>query len=178
MKEGERMSEKLIEEARELCEKATPAPWRWEVIKAGKCIRLENDRDVVMGFERYGMSCAAPTFNVDGIMERADVLAKSILGKEHHVGFDDYIDHPDAAFIEKSRSLIPELCDALEKAEEQLAESQRREAAAIAQIRRTCQNCKYWRPKEAKICIAPYGAPCGLSRREAWKWRGAQEDER
>lgn len=39
-------------------------------------------------------------------MVRADKLAKSYPGKEHHVGFDDFIDHPDALFIAHAKQDI------------------------------------------------------------------------
>lgn len=106
-----------IKAIRELCDKATPGPWYWDVIDAHKCICLESARWKVMDFARYGMNGAAPRFLVDGIMERADNLLKSIPGKEHHRGFDNYIDHPDAEFIAKSREIIPALLDELEAAQ-------------------------------------------------------------
>jgi len=107
----------LIKQARELCKGATPGPWYWDAIDAHKCICLESARWKVMDFARYGMNGAAPRFLVDGIMERADTLLQSIPGKEHHRGFNNYIDHPDAAFIAASRTLVPALADALEKAQ-------------------------------------------------------------
>lgn len=57
-------------------------------------------------------------------------------------------------------------------------ESQRREKAAVAQIQRSCSNCAYWRPKEKHSCVAPGNTPCGIKHREAWQWRGPQEDEK
>jgi len=93
---------------------ATPGPWRWDAAPCNQEISLVTSHSggyYVMGFERYGMRDAAPTFQVyekyDGSvterksegMVRADKLCKSIPGKEHHVGFDDYIDHPDAILI-------------------------------------------------------------------------------
>jgi hypothetical protein len=110
------MDEHLITEAKRLCEEATPGPWEWDVIDAHKCICLESARWKVMDFARYGMNGAAPRFLVDGFMRRADELLKSLPGKEHHRGFDNYIDHPDAAFIARSRTLIPKLVAALEEA--------------------------------------------------------------
>ena len=111
--------EKMIDTKaiRELCDKATPGPWYWDVIDAHKCICLESARWKVMDFARYGMNGAAPRFLVDGIMERADGLLKSLPGKEHHRGFDNYIDHPDATFIAQSREIIPALLDELEAAQ-------------------------------------------------------------
>lgn len=104
-----------IEEIRARCEAATPGPWYWDVIDSCKCIALESARWKVMDFARYGMNGAAPRFLVDGIMERADTLLKSIPGKEHHRGFDNYIDHPDAAFIAHARTDIPALLAEVER---------------------------------------------------------------
>lgn len=53
--------------------------------------------------------------SVDRLRElaQADRMAKSCPGKEHHKGFDDYIDHPDAIFISESRTLVTELIKAV-----------------------------------------------------------------
>ncbi len=104
-----------LSEIRARCEAATPGPWYWDAIDAHKRICLESARWKVMDFARYGMYGAAPRFLVDGIMERADSLLKSIPGKEHHRGFDNYIDHPDAAFIAHAREDIPYLLAELEQ---------------------------------------------------------------
>jgi len=101
---------------RERCDAATPGRWFWYVNTRLKEIHLENGRYVVMGVDRYGMDSAAPTFRVNGIMKRADALAESIPGKEHHVGFDDYINHPDAIFIENARADMMTLFDILDAA--------------------------------------------------------------
>ena len=85
----------LITEARELCDKATPGPWE---------VKFHN--------EDFGQGYGETTFFVDmggtllkiGIAEAAEKYAKY---------------NALSAFISRSRTLIPELCDALEKAEEQ-----------------------------------------------------------
>ncbi len=81
----------------------------------------------VMQFARWGMSDACPVFQVyekyDGPvgerrgrgMVRADKLARSYPGKEHHDGFDDYIDHPDAIIMVAARNALPELLDTIER---------------------------------------------------------------
>lgn len=109
------MNQIELDEIKARCDKATPGPWEWDVIDAHKCIYLESARWKVMDFTRYGMNGAAPRFLVDGVMERADSLLKSIPGKEHHEGFDNYIDHPDAQFIAHARQDIPVLLAEVEQ---------------------------------------------------------------
>lgn len=104
-----------LEESRRICDAATPGPWRWNVNVRCKDIGLESPESVVMDFVRYGMDGAAPSFALNGVLERADRMAKSLPGKEHHVGFDDYIDHPDAAFIAYARTALPQALDEIER---------------------------------------------------------------
>lgn len=121
---------KLIERAKALDMRATPGPWKWDLRKNCRDVKIVTDHSgqyYVMTFERWGMQGAAPSFQVydryEGPvrergshgMRRADTMAKSYPGKEHHVGFDDYPDHPDARFIVASRQLVPELTAAVEK---------------------------------------------------------------
>lgn len=130
------MYEELLSRAKAIDNEATPGPWRWDLHLSSRQCMLETDHSgqyYVMGFSRWGMNGACPEFQqferysgpVDergGMgMVRADKLAKSYPGKEHHVGFDDYINHPDAAFIAKSRALVPELIAAIETMAAQLA---------------------------------------------------------
>lgn len=112
---GSHMTNALLAEIRARCEAATPGPWYWDAIDAHKCICLESKRWKVMDFVRYGMNGAAPRFLVNGIMERADTLLKSIPGKEHHRGFDNYIDHHDADFIAHAREDIPYLLSEVDR---------------------------------------------------------------
>lgn len=109
------MDAKQLAEIKAREQAATSAPWHWDVATANKSVDLENRRDKIMDFVRYGTNQAAPRFNVDGIMERADTLTKSIPGMEHHRGFDDYINHPDAIFIEHARTDIPALVAEVER---------------------------------------------------------------
>lgn len=119
----------LIARAKELDKRATPGPWKWDLRKTCRDAKIVTDHSgqyYVMCFERWGMQGAVPSFQVydkyEGPvtergshgMKRADALARSYPGKEHHVGFDDYPDHPDAKFIVESRKLVPELVAALE----------------------------------------------------------------
>lgn len=120
----------LIERAKELDKQATPGPWMWDLrtnYRDVKIVTTHSGQYYVMSFERFGMQGAAPCFQVydkyDGPvnkrgshgMFRADKLAKSYPGKEHHKGFDDYPDHPDAKFIVESRQLVTELIAAVEQ---------------------------------------------------------------
>lgn len=119
----------LIKRAKELDKRATPGPWKWDLRSCCRDVKIVTDHSgqyYVMCFERWGMQGAAPSFQVydkyEGPvrergshgMRRADTLAKSYPGKEHHKGFDDYPDHPDAQFIVEARQLVPELIAAIE----------------------------------------------------------------
>lgn len=119
----------LIARAKELDKRATPGPWKWDLrtsLRDAKIVTDHSGQYYVMCFERWGMQGAVPLFQVydkyEGPvnergshgMRRADALARSYPGKEHHVGYDDYIDHPDALFIVEARRLLPELIAAVE----------------------------------------------------------------
>ena len=118
----------LLEKATKLDKETTPGPWMWDLRTATKQCNLVTQHSgqyYVMGFERWGMQEALPTFQLydrhEGKMSergshgmvRADRLSKSYPGKEHHIGFDDYIDNPDAVFIAESRQLVHDLTVAL-----------------------------------------------------------------
>lgn len=135
---------KLIEKAKELDEKATPGPWMWDLRECNhQCLltTTHSGKYYVMGFERWGMQDAIPSFQVydryEGKMSergshgmvRADKLSKSYPGKEHHVGFDNFIDNPDARYIAESREIfhemlcaVTELLSRAEKAEKDLSD--------------------------------------------------------
>ncbi len=86
------MSNDLITEARELCEKATPGPWGYD--------GMHNE-----------VHCHEDYF-----------LIVSELRESPHEELLDEFGHtynPNFALIARSRTIIPELCDALEKAQEQ-----------------------------------------------------------
>ena len=83
----------LITEARELCEKATPGPWR-KVIKGNSIQSHALEADVYLGAEGF----------------RRITICSGISPKTQN-----------AAFISRSRTLIPALCDALEKANAEIA---------------------------------------------------------
>lgn len=87
----------LITEARELCEAATPGPWEWTV---SDILGTELDAE-----------------NLKGVIRLADDYPGYPECGEHLIM---QLSESDAAFIARSRTLIPELCDALEKAETEL----------------------------------------------------------
>lgn len=133
-----------------------------------------------MGFVRWGMDSACPTFQefekYEGPvterggkgMTRADKLAKSYPGKEHHVGFDDYIDHPDALAFEKSWEDIDALI-----AEVKLLRKERDAAIADLQVHPDCACCEKWDscyPRLNKQRWHLEGGAC-------WQWRGVQVKE-
>jgi hypothetical protein len=79
----------LIKEAREMCEKATPGPWMRS--KFGLNI-LTHDSEISTATQKYTGDSAC-------VADQMVIL------------------DANAAFIARSRTLVPELCDALEKAE-------------------------------------------------------------
>lgn len=106
----------------------TPGPWRWEVNRAHKSVKLCGGPPkqgygkydlTVLGFKRYGMTGAAPEFwdwnlqRLYGTPHRADELAIAVDGREHHSDWFADIDHPDARLI----AAAPCLLDALNEAE-------------------------------------------------------------
>lgn len=146
---------KLIQQAKEIDEKATPGPWMWDMNENNQQCLLtttHSGKYSVMGFQRYGMQSALPSFQVydhyDGPMKkrgshgmiRADQLSKSYPGQEHHHGFDNYIDHPDARYIAESRALFHDMIvainDLLSRAEtaETERDKARRDRAAVEAI--------------------------------------------
>lgn len=144
------MYEELIQRAKALDEKATPGPWMWDMRTAHHTCQLvtaHSGQYYVMQFSRWGMQDACPEFQQfkrysgpvterGGLgMVRADKMAKSYPGKEHHKGFDDYIDHPDAVFIAESRELVTELIEAVTTLRAENAEKDKRLEAKETIIR-------------------------------------------
>lgn len=118
----------LAEKAREIDAKATPGPWMWDLRECNhQCLltTTHSGKYYVMGFQRWGLQDALPSFQVydryEGQMKdrgshgmvRADKLSKSYPGQEHHYGFDNFIDHPDARYIAESRELFHQMATAI-----------------------------------------------------------------
>lgn len=86
---------------------ATPGPWRWNLHFGSKVLELIGHRSVyVMGFRRWGMHSAAPTFRsadtadgFHGIMKRADEYMVVDPARRHHADWHRLLVHPDAAYI-------------------------------------------------------------------------------
>ena len=131
----------LAEKAREIDAKATPGPWMWDLRECNhQCLltTTHSGKYYVMGFQRWGLQDALPSFQVydryEGQMKdrgshgmvRADKLSKSYPGQEHHHGFDNFIDHPDARYIAESRELFHQMATAIT---ELLARAEAAEAA-------------------------------------------------
>jgi len=124
------LNNEQITEIKSRLEAATPGPWIWDVNSAYHQMRLLTTHSgmyFVMGFRRWGTQSAAPAFQVftkyEGPvsergsrgLQRADKLLKSHPGKEHHEGYDDDIDHPDAQLIAHAPEDIRVLLDEIER---------------------------------------------------------------
>lgn len=187
----------LVEKAKEIDRKATPGPWMWDLRECNhQCLltTTHSGKYYVMGFQRWGMQDALPSFQVydryEGPMKergshgmvRADDLSKSYPGQEHHHGFDNFIDHPDARYIAESRELFhlmtAAITDLLARAEAAEARAEKAEGerdAAVSDLETvmaygggsldTCQFCKNgqcYKRGGAKPCLP--------------KWRGQKEE--
>ena len=129
------MNKEKLNEIRARLEAATPGPWEWDVNSRFHDARLmttHSGRYCVMCFRRWGTQGAMPVFQIyekyEGRlidrnshgMAHIDKLLKSIPDKQHHKGFDDYIDHPDADLISNAPSDIKALLEYIEELEERI----------------------------------------------------------
>ena len=120
--------------------KATRGPWHWDVNKSCKFVSLESRGHVAMGFKRYGMGGAQPTFLGDYALEPAEMLA--VPRKANHPNFDMDINHPTAQAI---ASAPTDIADLLEEVRRLRAENEQM---------RCCGNCHYFmrNPKNCAGC--------------------------
>lgn len=96
----------LITEARELCEKATPGPWEEGY---GKGVTGPTSACFAEIKNKSGMGMVSKPGEVFAGEFYSGVICMTAIKRTY-----------DATFIARSRTLIPELCDALEKAEAEL----------------------------------------------------------
>ena len=123
----------------------TEGPWEWfGNTKMYDCYLATKHRGrvFVMGFQRWGMGSAQPIFQVTvdgglgtGVMRSlADLAGGDEVAKKKGLGLPtlgplfevDYrrdfvgIGHPDAKFIARSRSLVPELLDEIDRLRDEI----------------------------------------------------------
>lgn len=100
--------------------KHTAGPWRWEVNRKSKDIKLVGGQPqfdkTVMDFERWGMGGASPRFALQfgdaHIMTRLcdkPEWIQPFSGRSHHADWCAGAIHPDARLIEAAPELLEEL---------------------------------------------------------------------
>lgn len=190
----------LAEKAKEIDEKATPGPWMWDLRECNhQCLltTTHSGKYYVMGFQRWGLQDALPSFQVydryDGPMKdrgshgmvRADKLSKSYPGQEHHRGFDNFIDHPDARYIAESRQLFHLMAEAItdllaraEAAEARADEAEASLAAAVRDMEAMAATIRARSIYDTECCfLCKYDGPVedycpGWEGEECFQWRG------
>lgn len=105
--------------------KHTPGPWRWEVSRKSKNVRLCGGVPrfdlTVVDFQRWGTHSATLRLREDeagfNIMERPherDGWVVPFEGREHHAEWCATLDHPDARLIAAAPDLLA-ACEAVER---------------------------------------------------------------
>lgn len=96
-------------------QKYTPGPWRWELNERSKHINLcggvPTYDKTVMDFVRWGMGGAMPRFRADYggfhcVMEKVNTMGIPVPGREHHKGWFQNVNNPDALLISKAPELL------------------------------------------------------------------------
>lgn len=102
---------------RELLARSTPGPWSWFGNAKFNDVYLatvNRGRQFVMGFKRWGMRGAQPTFQVNHLMvDGSTLVIREVPYRGDIAGFD----HPDAMLIVAAVNALPALLDAAEAAE-------------------------------------------------------------
>jgi hypothetical protein len=77
--------------AQDVTAKHTPGPWRWFGNRSGGVYlaTTHSGRRYVMGFQRYGMNGAQPSFCIGSIMHPASELVQFEVGERAVRGFKD-----------------------------------------------------------------------------------------
>jgi len=116
-----------LEEIRARAEAATPGPWMWNVnehCQNMKLVTTHSGQYYVMGFERWGMQGAQPTFQVyrkysGPVKERESVGMKKAIAlskwNQDYRHNDGWVDHPDAEFIANSREDVTYLLGEIDR---------------------------------------------------------------
>jgi hypothetical protein len=129
------------ERDRAICEAATPGPW------------IELGRNV----PESGIVATADYISKIAYIERADET-------EDPAQFNA---RADAAFIAHARTALPAYIEEVERLRAELAESKRREQAAVELIPHKCYLCVGCANREA---IEPIHGGCPI-----WQWRGPDD---
>lgn len=126
----------------------TPGPWRWFGNRSGGVYlaTTHSGRRYVMGFQRYGMNGAQPSFCIGSIMHPASELVEFEVGEQSVRGFKQAdkdgsvyrydvrgIDSADARLIAAAPDLLASVIELLEPLE-------RASAAMVAEGRALDQN--------------------------------------
>jgi hypothetical protein len=114
------------DELKKLVEAVPAAPWRWELNLRAKRVELTGDNGdlTVMDFVRWGMSGAAARFwrwsgkPRTGDPKRADELATTVPGREHHADWCAELDDSAARLIAAAPDLAREVIALREAARE------------------------------------------------------------
>ena len=131
------LSPERLEEIRAREAAATAGPWRWRGNTEARHLRLQTpDRGglTVMDFDRWGMQGARPRFARDYVMHPADeMVTYEVAAWSTHIYRKDVvgIEHPDAEFIAKARTDVPQLLDEVDRLAGALAEAE----ARVAELR-------------------------------------------
>lgn len=105
-----------LTEIKEALVAATPGPWFWHGYLKHSDIDLVSEASghpTVMGFRRWGMQGAAPSFNKGGAMERIDEPGMVTTRKPHTSEFYQ-VNHPDAFLIAHAPEYITYLLQLVE----------------------------------------------------------------